>query len=125
LPDFQVTDHFAFTRVGVDFAGPVYTKEILPAEKNLPTFKTYICLFTCTSSQALHLELVPDLSTKAFIRCLLQFMSRRGIPKIFVYENGKTFKAAELAEFATRNNISWKFNFERAPLLGRFFQKTR
>ncbi len=81
LPDFRVTDDFAFTRVGVNFAGPVYAKPIFPAEKNLPTFKTYICLFTCASSPALHLELVPDLSTKAFIRCLLRFMSRRGNPE--------------------------------------------
>ena len=115
LPDFRVSDDFAFTRVSVDFAGPVYAKPIFPKGTKSPVFKTYICLFTCASSRALHLELVPDLSTKAFIRCLQRFMSRRGIPKMFISDNGKTFKANELAEFATRNNISWKFNIERAP----------
>ncbi|CAB4011584.1 Hypothetical predicted protein [Paramuricea clavata] len=30
LPDFRVSDDFAFTRVGVDFAGPVYAKPIFP-----------------------------------------------------------------------------------------------
>ena len=123
LPDFRVSDDFAFTQVGVDFAGPVYAKPIFSKGTKSPVFKTYICLFTCASSRALHLELVPDLSTKAFIRCLQRFMSRRGIPKMFISDNGKTFKANELAEFATRNNISWKFNIERAPRWGGFFER--
>ena len=114
---FRVTDDFAFTRVGVDFAGPVYVKPIFSTGKNASIFKTYICLFTCPSSQSLHLELVPDPSTKAFICCLLRFMSRRGISN-----NGKTFKSSELAEFATRNNIFGN-STSREPLGGVDFSK--
>lgn len=48
----------------------------------------YICLFTCSTSRALHLELVHDLSTEAFIRCL-----RRFIASIYITsDNDKTFK---------------------------------
>jgi transposase InsO family protein len=50
-------------------------------------------------------------------------MSRTGIPKMFISDNGKTFKENELAEFATRNNISWKFNIERAPWWGGLFER--
>ncbi|CAB4037497.1 Hypothetical predicted protein [Paramuricea clavata] len=32
LPDFRVSDDFAFTRIGVNFAGPVYAKPIFSKE---------------------------------------------------------------------------------------------
>ncbi|XP_068734829.1 uncharacterized protein [Montipora capricornis] len=77
LPDFRVSDEFAFTQVGVDFAGPVYLRDVF--SKNKKVFKAYIALFTCASSRAIHLELVPDLTTETFLRGLKRFISRRGI----------------------------------------------
>ena len=40
------------------------------------------------------MDLVPDLSTSCFIRCLKRFTARQGIPVKIVSDNGKTFKAA-------------------------------
>lgn len=42
---------------------------------------------------------------------------------MFISDNGKTFKANELAEFATRNNIVWKFNIARSSWRGGFFER--
>ena len=78
-------------------AGPLFVKTSDP-QKQMK--KAYICLFTCSTSRALHLELVHDLSTIAFIRCLRRFIARRGTPVSITSDNAKTFKKAdkELAE---------------------------
>ena len=42
LPDFRVSDEFAFTQVGVDFGGPVYLRDVFSKSKKV--FKAYIAL---------------------------------------------------------------------------------
>ena len=68
LPEFQLSDEFAFTRVGVDFLGPMYVKDVFSKKGEMN--KTYIALFTCATTRAIHLELVPNLSAESFIRSL-------------------------------------------------------
>ena len=92
LPQNRVSQTAAFTHVGVDFAGPLFVKSN-DTQKQMK--KTYICLFTCSTSRALHLELVHDLSTEAFIRCLRRFIARRGTPVSITSDNAKTFKCAD------------------------------
>ena len=46
---------------GVDYIGPLFLRN---------GDKIWICLFTCCIVRAVHLELVPDLTAEAFIRCL-------------------------------------------------------
>ena len=41
-------------------------------------FKCYVALFICLSTKAVHLELVRDLTTQAFIAALRRFTARRG-----------------------------------------------
>ena len=57
LPGFRLSDEFAFTSIGVDFAGPVYVKDIYDKSGNMN--KAYIVLYTCASSRAVHLDLIP------------------------------------------------------------------
>ena len=71
----------AFWRIGIDFAGPLYVKDIYRrAEMN----KCSIAVFTCASSRALHLELVPNLTADSFIRVFKRFIGRPGIPSVVV-----------------------------------------
>ena len=56
--------------------------------------KVYLCLFTCGSTTAIHIELTPSLTTQVFIRCLRRFVARRGFPELIISDNAKTFKAA-------------------------------
>ncbi len=60
LPECRVKEDFPFANTGVDFAGPLYVKN--------PDSKVWISLYTCCVTRAVHLDLVPDMSTEAFLR---------------------------------------------------------
>ena len=79
-----------------------------------------------------HLELVPDLSTPAFLRSLKHFTSRRGLPSKIVSDNSKTFKAAAKAIHTLVNHVQrylaslgvkWIFNVPKAPWWGGVFKR--
>ena len=72
LPEFRLSDEFPFTRVGVDFAGPMYVKDVFAKKGDMNKV-------TCAATRAVHLELVPNLSAESFIRALAPFKERRGI----------------------------------------------
>ena len=69
-----MSDNFAFTNTGTDYAGPLYVKDIYLESGD--TNKVYIVLYTCPSSGAVHLDLAPD--TEIFIRSFKHFVGRRG-----------------------------------------------
>ena len=130
LPECRLKETPAFSNTGVDFAGPLMIRTTLSSQSN----KVWIALFTCYVTRAVHLDVVQDMSTPAFIRCLKRFMARRGVPKRFVSDNGKTFKAAaryldsvfkdsEVREYLTGLGVSWQFNVERAPWWGGAFER--
>ena len=76
----RVTPSSVFERVGLDYTGPLQIK-YGPARK--PTVvKAYICLFVCLSVKAVHLKLVSDLMTEAFVAALRRFIARRGYPSL-------------------------------------------
>ena len=56
--------------------------------------KVWMCLYTCCVTRAVHLDIVPNLTTETFICCFRHFAARRGFPRIMVSDNAKTFKAA-------------------------------
>ena len=66
----------AFDSCGVDFAGPFFTKMGRGKSKN----KRYMCLFTCSATRAVHLELTFGLDTNSFLNAFWRFTHRRGIP---------------------------------------------
>ena len=78
LPVERVTPDSVFNRVGFDYAGPVYIKYGFVRKPTI--IKAYICVFVSLSVKAVHLELVSDLSTDAFIASLRRFVARRGKP---------------------------------------------
>ena len=91
LPDFRVKENPAFTYTGVDFAGPLSVRN---GPSTSTSSKAWICVFTCLVTRGIHLDIVCDLSTDTFLRCLKRFTARRGLPRKFLSDNGKTFKAA-------------------------------
>ena len=117
LPDFRVDGGIAFKNTGVDFGGPVYTKE---AEEMR---KSYIVLFTCATSRMVHLELCPNLTTEAYVRSQKRMIGRRGAPVMFVSDNGRTFKGKGLKRFNAERGIRWRFNLSRAPWWGGMFER--
>ena len=61
LPELRVQQDPLFTFNGVDFAGPLHIKFGSTALEN----KVWIYLYTCGITRAVHLEVVPDLTTAA------------------------------------------------------------
>ncbi|XP_055543720.1 uncharacterized protein LOC129729241 [Wyeomyia smithii] len=84
-PKSRTTPSRAFTVTGVDYCGPVFLK---PVHRKAAAQKAYIAVFVCFSTKAVHLELVGDLTTAAFLSALRRFMSRRGLPAEIHSDNG-------------------------------------
>ena len=70
LPADRVNDTspFPFQRVGLDFAGPFLIRQ---GHTRRPVkVKSYICLFICLRTRAIHLVLRLDLTTETFLAAL-------------------------------------------------------
>jgi hypothetical protein len=57
--------------------------------------KAYICLFICLSTKAIHIELVSDLTSDAFVATFRRLMSRRGRVANLHSDNGTNFVGAD------------------------------
>lgn len=133
LPACRVTPAKPFRNSGVDFAGPVQLK-LYPGRCNR-TCKAYIALFICTVTKAIHLELVSDLTTAAFIAAFRRFTSRRGhcsdlwsdCATNFVgackeldlmFKNRNSEAVGEIAEILANDNTNWHFIPPGSPHFG-------
>lgn len=86
LPSTRVQPGRLFSKIGVDYAGPLKIREInLRKAREL---KAYIAVFVCMSVKAVHLELVTDLSTGAFLAALDRFVAQRGLPSDIYSDSG-------------------------------------
>ena len=130
LPDFRVTPSRPFETTGVDFAGPFYVK----SPDGSQTSKEWLCLYTCCSTRAVHLDLVQDMTSSTFLKSFRRFAARRGMPARIVSDNAKTFKSAtavlktiiqtsEAKKFLAQLHIEWHFNLEKAPWWGGVFER--
>ncbi|XP_029157318.1 uncharacterized protein LOC114929805 [Nylanderia fulva] len=134
LPAQRVTASKPFTHSGVDYAGPILLKE--GKRRNAKLHKAYMSVFVCFSTRAVHLEIVTNLTSEAFLGSFKRFISRRGKPACVYSDNGTTFVGArkqikELydlindddTQFAIRrfmrdNEINWHFIPPHAPHVG-------
>lgn len=91
LPTSRVNPSRPFAVTGLDYCGPIYTKA---SHRKAVPCKGYIAIFICFSTLAIHLEMVSDLSTPAFIAALRRFVSRRGKVRQLHSDNATNFKGA-------------------------------
>ena len=117
-----------FTVTGIDFTGALYIRA--PEGEN----KVYICLFTCSSTRAVHLEVVTDLSEETFLQAFRRFSSRKSLPRLVVSDNASTFMSAaddlkalfesnRVQESLGNQGIEWKFIPCRAPWYGGYWER--
>ncbi|GFT06442.1 integrase catalytic domain-containing protein [Trichonephila clavipes] len=106
LPTHRVTPSRQFSVCGIDYAGPIYILRY--RGRGAKTIKGYIALFVCFATKALHLELVSDLTSEAFIASLKRFCAR-GAPKHIYCDNDTTFVGARRKLLEIFNFVS-KFN---------------
>eukprot|EP00794_Sanderia_malayensis_P015559 gene15559-biopygen13271 len=75
-----------------------------------------------------------NLTASTFLNSLRRFCARRGTPGLIVSDNAKTFKSAEkvlrkvvsdgrVENFLRARRITWRFNLERTPWWGGFFER--
>lgn len=135
LPSYRIRPAPVFSNTGVDYAGPFWIKSSSTARKPFIT-KGYVCLFVCMQTRAIHLELVCDLTTDAFLAALRRFTSRRGCPKTMRSDNATNFVGAKtelhelwqlfqnqyatknIISFCTEKGIDWSFIPPRSPHFG-------
>ncbi|XP_070528960.1 uncharacterized protein [Cardiocondyla obscurior] len=134
MPGSRVTIARPFTHTGVDYAGPIMIKE--GKRRNARLTKAYIAIFVCLTVKAMHIELVTDLTTEAFLGAFKRFIARRGKPNCIYSDNGTTFVGAKrelkelrefinhdqtralTREFLCKREIEWKFIPPHAPHFG-------
>ena len=132
LPSVCVSEDPPFTHTGVDFAGPLFVCGNSTTESD--NNKCYVCLFTCASTRAVHLELTPNLTVESFLLAFRRFTSRRGLPATLMSDNGKTFRGSskeivkiarskEVFRYLAINGVSWRFIVEKAPWWGGFWER--
>ncbi|XP_050293812.1 uncharacterized protein LOC126734295 [Anthonomus grandis grandis] len=132
LPKNRVNPAPPFFTTGVDYAGPFSVKD--RQGRGFKVTKAYICLFICFVTRAIHLELVSDLTTEAFLASFKRFVSRRGKPNQVYSDNGSNFLGANqelkqlgtfllenktsLTEYINNEGISWSFIPPHSPHFG-------
>ena len=92
LPSYRVNPARPFLKCGVDYCGPFSIKPLQPRSK--VTLKAYVSVFVCFTTRVIHLELVSNLSTAAFIAAFRRFMARRGVPEEIRSDCGTNFIGA-------------------------------
>ncbi|XP_058839748.1 uncharacterized protein LOC131695296 [Topomyia yanbarensis] len=92
LPSERVTPAHPFLKVGVDYCGPFQV--IYPIRRSAPR-KYFVAIFVCLATKAVHLELVGDLTSAAFLAAFKRFVARRGIPALVMCDNALNFVGAK------------------------------
>ncbi|XP_029346336.1 uncharacterized protein LOC115034258 [Acyrthosiphon pisum] len=92
LPSSRVQPHRPFLHMGMDYGGPFVIKE--SRRRNARTSKVYLALLICMSVKAVHLEIVSDLTTDAFLAALDRFVARRGTPEHLYSDCGTNYVGA-------------------------------
>lgn len=132
LPPSRVNPTLPFVSTSVDYAGPFNIRD--RRGRGYKASKCYIAVFVCTTTKAVHLELVSSLETNNFLAAFKRFISRRGKPKEMLSDNGTTFHGADnelknlynflsdnLDEFTTScasEGITWKYLSVYTPHMG-------
>lgn len=134
LPPSRVSPSKPFSSTGMDFCGPFHIK--IHTLRGNKVIKVYLCIFICLAVKAVHIEVVTDLTTAAFLASLTRFTCRRGLPLHLYSDCGTNFVGAsaelqrivstlkspaakeQILNFTSSRNITFHFNPPSAPHFG-------
>ena len=131
-PRERVSRSDPFQFIGLDYFGPLYVKQGTGLKK------VWICLFTCLSIRAIHMEWVLDLTATQFLNCIRRFVSRRGRPDLIISDNApqfrltntvldkqwrQVFKNKDVLNYISMEGIKWNFTTALAPWQGGFYER--
>ncbi|XP_064644710.1 uncharacterized protein LOC135498383 [Lineus longissimus] len=139
LPEFRLNDIVPYLSTAIDFTAHLYVKvrnqdhvKIKDAHRKTYTVqKAYVCLFTCCTTRAVHLEITPDLTVGSFLRVFRRFTSTHSVPKLVYCDNAKTFTCADkelkrlyqnvAGEECQRQFANKRISFKYAPVQASWF----
>lgn len=120
----------AFYSCGMDCFGPLLVKIGRRTEKR------WGILFKCLTTRAVHLDLLPSLSTDSFLMALRRFVARRGTPAELWSDRGTNFRGGErelreayaalvpdVQGHLARQRIHFRFNPPAAPHFGGVWER--
>ena len=119
-----------FKHVGIDF-----TKHWWVKVKGSPQAqKMFILVYTCLNIRAVHLDLIPDMSSSSFVQSFQRFVSRFGIPDFLYSDNARSFiQGADAiesfvasengAEFLRKNQIQHRRIPLYSPWVGSLWER--
>lgn len=95
----------------------------------------WVCIFTCITIKAIHLELIEGMTSEQFLLALRRFVACRGKPNEIISDNATHFKVTRNTvdvrsygkhyqkPFSTYNErIKWSFIIELSPWIGEFYK---
>ena len=133
LPEVRLRFTYrAFDQTALDYAGPFTTVQ----GRGKQRLKRWLCLFTCLTTRAVHLEVAWGLDTDSFLNAFTRFTSRRGVPKEVISDNGTNFVGAvnelkglvklldreKIQRDTTQKGTIWAFNPPGGPHFGGVFE---
>ncbi|XP_067947596.1 uncharacterized protein [Watersipora subatra] len=116
LPEARVTAQPPFTAVGVDCFGPFTVKE------RRTELKRYGLMVTCLASRAIHIEVLDDLSSSAFINGLRNVIAIRGPIRVVHCDRGTNFVGA-ISEISEKGTLEFKLNPPNASHMGGVWER--
>ena len=105
LPMERVQVVPAFSNVGLDFMGPLYLKTKGKTKQNPEKIKSYVCIFICEDTRAVHFELTLNMTTEEFLQAFRRMANRRGLPRVIHSDNQTTFHKANRVFKASQQRL--------------------
>ena len=119
-----------FNNCGVDYFGPFRVTIRRSSEKR------WAFLFTCLTTRAIHIEVVPSMDSSSCVMGVERFIARRGTPSKIWSDNGTNFVGAEkelllctrawndlAPALLVHKGIEWKYNPPSSPHHGGSWQR--
>ena len=109
---------FQFTNPGVDYFGPSEVKFMRK------TMKRWCCPFTCLTTRAVHIEVVPSLEAETCLTAITRLIARRG--KRAAKEMRDCINAWNQSDIETslaQKVIKWKINPPGSPHFGGIWER--
>lgn len=136
LPADRVRAGKPFLHVGVDYAGPIDIKMIDRDGNQIVKQKVWIAVFVCLKTRAIHLDVVTDLTSVAYIACYERFIANRGRCERIYSDNGTAFVGAakeikkamekwyktEVFQHLSMKGTEWRFMTPAAPHQGGIYE---
>lgn len=136
LPSDRLEPGPPFCNVGIDAFGPwhVVTRKTRGGSAQS---KRWAILFSCLTTRAVHIEVVEEMSSSAFINALRRFVAIRGKVKIFRSDRGTNFVGSTdhlkidtvnvengpLRDFLNKSGTVWIFNPPHSSHMGGVWER--